>query len=244
MFSEHRNILTFSALLTFGLYYADASAWWAYIWIEPLLHSVQVMLFKTPSDTVAIRNPERHVRKASHCGSKQQWRSLDEVTLLLLVRAKCIYFCSSCTSRSWWITQSTQHHRRRCNNILSFLQRTTPIAHSFCEGWTRHDFHILVTAPFCCNRKSWAACAQSFALWQQATMEITWRSHSVIACSRHIYIVLFFTHIPFVVYHTINATPPERLQQYLLKIFSTLASGPFWGFSLQNNQIARGFAHA
>jgi len=27
--------------------------------------------------------------------------------------------------------------------------------------------------------------------------------------------VLFFTHIPFVVNHTINATPPERLQQYL-----------------------------
>jgi len=25
--------------------------------------------------------------------------------------------------------------------------------------------------------------------------------------------VLFFTHIPFVVNHTINATPPERLQQ-------------------------------
>jgi len=26
--------------------------------------------------------------------------------------------------------------------------------------------------------------------------------------------VLFFTHIPFVVNHTINATPPEMLQQY------------------------------
>ena len=26
--------------------------------------------------------------------------------------------------------------------------------------------------------------------------------------------VLFFTHIPFVVNHTINATPPERLQQH------------------------------
>jgi len=26
--------------------------------------------------------------------------------------------------------------------------------------------------------------------------------------------VLFFTHIPFVVNHTINATSPERLQQY------------------------------
>jgi len=29
-------------------------------------------------------------------------------------------------------------------------------------------------------------------------------------------IVLFFTHIPFVVNHTINATPPERLQHPLL----------------------------
>jgi len=30
----------------------------------------------------------------------------------------------------------------------------------------------------------------------------------------HIIMVLFFTHIPFVVNHTFNATPPERLQQY------------------------------
>ena len=30
----------------------------------------------------------------------------------------------------------------------------------------------------------------------------------------HIRMVLFFTHIPFVVNHTINATPPERLQQH------------------------------
>ena len=31
----------------------------------------------------------------------------------------------------------------------------------------------------------------------------------------HICMVLFFTHNPFVVNHTINATPPERLQQKL-----------------------------
>jgi len=30
----------------------------------------------------------------------------------------------------------------------------------------------------------------------------------------HICMVLFFTHIPFVVNHTFIATPPERLQQY------------------------------
>jgi len=34
---------------------------------------------------------------------------------------------------------------RGCNNI-SFSQRTTPIAHSFCEGCIWHDLHILGTA--------------------------------------------------------------------------------------------------
>jgi len=36
----------------------------------------------------------------------------------------------------------------------------------------------------------------------------------------HISLVLFFRHIPFVVNHTINATPQERLQQHLL-LFTT-----------------------
>ena len=104
--------------------------------------------------------------------------------LLLLARASHIYFCPSHTSHSRWIIQSTQHHRWGCNNIPYFLQRTTPITRSLCEGWTRHDLHILVTAPFCCNRKSWASCAQSFPSWQQGTIELTWRDHSIIACSR------------------------------------------------------------
>jgi len=53
----------------------------------------------------------------------------------------------------------------------------------------------------------------NFAPWQQATIEITRRDHSIIACSRHIHIFLFFAHIPFVVNHTNNAAPPARLQQ-------------------------------
>jgi len=36
----------------------------------------------------------------------------------------------------------------------------------------------------------------------------------------HICMVLFFTYIPFEVIHTINATPPERLQQHPL-LFAT-----------------------
>ena len=50
---------------------------------------------------------------------------------------------------------------------------------------------------FCCDRKAWATSVQSFSLWQQATIEITCHDHSSIACSRHIYIVLFFARIPF-----------------------------------------------
>ena len=58
------------------------------------------------------------------------------------------------------------------------FQRTAPIARSLCEVCTWHDLHILVTAPFCCDRKARAACAQSFALWQQATIETMRRNHS------------------------------------------------------------------
>jgi len=37
-----------------------------------------------------------------------------------------VWCYSSCTSRSWWITQSTQHHRRGCNSTYksSHFQRT------------------------------------------------------------------------------------------------------------------------
>jgi len=46
----------------------------------------------------------------------------------------------------------------------------------------------------CCDRKSRAACAQSFAPWQQATIEITRRDHSTIACSRHTHIFVLRAH--------------------------------------------------
>jgi len=41
--------------------------------------------------TVAIGKPERQLRKTSHCGSKQKQRSHAVLTLLLLVRATCIW---------------------------------------------------------------------------------------------------------------------------------------------------------
>jgi len=83
---------------------------------------------------------------------------------------------------------------------------------------------ILTSFSVCVDRKnivaigkSRAASAQSFTLAQQATIEIKCHDHSIIACSRHLHMVLFFAHIPFVVNRAFNATPAERLQQYDFK---------------------------
>ena len=103
--------------------------------------------------------------------------------------------CFKCTFHSWWTAHSAQRQRRGCNNIPSFLQRTAPIACSSCEGFTQYDLHILVTAPFCCDWNDRAEGEQSFTLWQQATIEITCRDHSIAACSFHLYVgVVFCTH--------------------------------------------------
>jgi len=44
--------------------------------------------------------------------------------------------------------------------------------------------------------------------------------------------VLFFTHIPFVVNHIINATPPERLQQHPLLFTTNHTDRTFFGWRL------------
>ena len=88
----------------------------------------------------------------------------------------------------------------RSHILLKASQGTT------FTSWSQH--HFVATG------KTRAACAQSFILWQQATIEIMHRNHSIIACSRHIYVVLFFAYILFMVNHTFNTTSMKRLQQY------------------------------
>jgi len=55
---------------------------------------------------------------------------------------------------------------------------------SFTQIW-EHIYKYSTT--YCCDRKSRAACAQSFAPWQQATIEIMLAISLTIACSRYIY---------------------------------------------------------
>ena len=50
----------------------------------------------------------------------------------------------------------------------------------------------LINCKYCCDRKAPTASAQSFTLWQQATIEFTCHDNSIIACSRHVYMSVVF----------------------------------------------------
>jgi len=98
--------------------------------------------------------------------------------------------CSSRTSHSWWIAHLMQRQLRGCNDIPSFVQRTAPIARSFCEGCTWHHLHTLVSPSGKCakfhtvaanNNRDPTSCSFYFCSFEPHTS------------------VLFFTHIPFVV---------------------------------------------
>jgi len=68
-----------------------------YFFVGQMINFITVAL----ENYVVIGKPERQVRKASHCGSKQQLRSLAAITLLLLVRATYVGCYSSRTFRLW-----------------------------------------------------------------------------------------------------------------------------------------------
>jgi len=127
---------------------------------------------------------------------------------------------------------------------INCVQNKAKAQHRFCL--MKQNIHTICLNALChcCSRKAWEASAQSFTLWQQATveikrsllssslvstincslalqalLEITHQDHSIgitlLLLVHTTYIwVLFLTHIPFVVNRTFNATPTERLQHH------------------------------
>ena len=93
-----------------------------------------------------------------------------------------------------------------CNSFQSVLSSLCLLA-----LWATWLLSQLMLHWWCWDQKARAANAQSFTLWQQATIEITWRDHPIIACSWHIHKwVLFFAHIPFMVNRTFNECQQRR----------------------------------
>ena len=103
-----------------------------------------------------------------------------------------------CYRRKVWCDRNSKISGRELalGIILSALQEYVSL--------NKHGRQWETLSECCCHRKAWAASAQSFTLWQQATMEITRRDHSIIACLCHKIWVLIFMHILFVVNHTFN----------------------------------------
>jgi len=99
---------------------------------------------KVRESTVAIGNPEGHVRKASHRGSKQNRSHTTRSLYYWLFAPHTYFFCSSRTSRSWWIPQSTQHHRRGCNSTQTTAANTS-YAHKSAVTKTKIQRLVLET---------------------------------------------------------------------------------------------------
>jgi len=141
--------------------------------------------------TVAASNNRVHLTRslfssplASIINCSQGWQALLEVThqdhpigiiLLLLVRTTHVW-CYSRTFHSWWITQSTQHNQRGCNNILSFLNEPRRL-HVLVKSARSTTFTSSSQHHFVAIRKPERPSAQSFTLWQQATIEFTRLDH-------------------------------------------------------------------
>jgi len=64
------------------------------------------------------------------------------------------YFCSPRTSRSWWITQSTQHHRRGCDSRNDNILGKSGL-HVHIWPWFVFWEKILKTAVYVLLMKHW-----------------------------------------------------------------------------------------
>ena len=133
--------------------------------------------------SVAIGNPKQHVRNTSHRGSKQQWRSCVVISLTI---ACSRYIYNGVILRAHPGPGESHIQRNTAGEVATtsppFLQGTIPIARSLCECWTRHDLHILVTASFCCDRKSREACFPTSLHWLFFSWTSSFRKFLVCGC--------------------------------------------------------------
>ena len=118
-----------------------------------------------------------------------------------------------CYRRKVWCDSNSKISGRELalGIILSALQEYVSL--------NKHGRQWETLSECCCHRKAWAASAQSFTLWQQTTMEITRRDHSIIAflCHKnmgvdlHAHPVRGESHIQLSFTYS---TSTDRLQQY------------------------------
>jgi len=105
------------------------------------------------------------------------------------------------------------------NCYQHFAKRKISSSQGFCLQNYAYIFGLIkfLSHSCCCDRKSWAACAKLHTV-AASNNRVHAPQSLLLLLARATHIVLFFAHIPFVVNQTINATPPERLQQCQCKL--------------------------
>jgi len=153
-----------------------------HLWVQPYAGGTDA------ADQSSIGKPERQVRKASHCGSKQQHRSHATITLFVAcshhMYMAVILRADPVRGESHILRNASAEVATTSLHFYSKLHWSHVLFVKFALGttftcWSQHHF-----VAYGKNR---AASAQSFTLWQQATIDITCHDHCIIACSHHIY---------------------------------------------------------
>ena len=190
-----------------------------YMFISGHFHVLGMRKTRKYISCVVIRKLERQITRCTKLHTVAATNNRDHPTRSLYYCFFTSHICLCCslrTSHLWWIALSMQHLLRGCNNVPSFLQWTAPVAHCFYEGCTWHHLHILVKPPLFYDWKAQAASMQSFTFWQQATIEIPRRVHSVSACLRHTYMG--------VVHHVHPVCGESHIQHNTNGVVATLAA--------------------
>ena len=95
-----------------------------------------------------------------------------------------------CNGWAKWLRKWRMNEVDQSCKVLRFCKQNSD-AKDFCfkPSLLKVAFkrHLHSCHLYCCDRNSRAACTQIFTLCQQATKEITHSAHSIIACSRHMY---------------------------------------------------------
>ena len=174
-------------------------------------HSTILLRPESPSGmcaklpTVAASNNRVHAPQSISVYVRHQVQSFTRwyrqsfhaaITLLLLVRATCIYCCSSRTSRSWWITHSMQRHRRGCNPgylVIAWLllrPRTVWFIATSFELLPRNNVFSGVAVVVLTGPKFFRWWTKNFSRisWRQNTIPCFcryWRNGIVVTVTRH-----------------------------------------------------------
>ena len=135
--------------------------------------------------TIAIRKNSFSLNTSFHNCIKLRALLLSAVTLSTLLQKMSLVFPQR--SQEFTILSKTTHNSKNHSEVyfeVCFVLLMLKLNEIRC---IIESTYFVCSYLYCCDRKSRAACAQSFAPWQQATIEIMLAISVTVAFSRYTY---------------------------------------------------------